>query len=272
TTGATGVSWVRCSRTASRGPGRTDEREADAQDRLRDGSAPLEQLSAGERRPRLRDEEGSRLQSVEAGRLEVGAHVNEPVLARVEVEDELAGRVAGDALEQRAAIGRVVDGAKDRRRLDGTRRDVRVEIGIDDLAPAFTPRVNHLLVRVHADVALFRQELGEPPVAAREIEDGVARTKLGPEGAHQLRATREIRVRVRVRGVAPLARLRPVLLPRRHRSARSRSGCLRRKRSIARACQRVWRVRKRLSMTAAYSWRTTAAGTYQRSQPAFAAR
>ena len=60
--------------------------------------------------------------------------------------------------------------------------------------------------------------------------------------------------------------------PRRHRSDSRRSGCLRRKRSIARACQIVCRVRKRLSITAAYSWRTTAAGTYHRSQPARAAR
>src|SRR5919197_1190295 len=39
-----------------------------------------------------------------------------------------------------------------------------------------------------------------------------------------------------------------------------------------RQCQSVRRVRKRWSVTAWWSWMTTASGTYQRSQPALRAR
>ena len=59
--------------------------------------------------------------------------------------------------------------------------------------------------------------------------------------------------------------------PRAH-SARRRSGCLRTKRRMLRQCHSVCRVRKRRSETAACRCWTTAAGTYQRSQPALAAR
>ena len=58
---------------------------------------------------------------------------------------------------------------------------------------------------------------------------------------------------------------------RRH-SARSRSGCLRTKRRIPRQCQSVSLVRNLRSVAAACAWLTTASGTYQRSQPALAAR
>ena len=51
-------------------------------------------------------------------------------------------------------------------------------------------------------------------------------------------------------------------------SARSLSGCLRTNGAIPAQCQSVRRVSQRLSVSAWCSCRTTAAGTYQRSQPA----
>ena len=56
------------------------------------------------------------------------------------------------------------------------------------------------------------------------------------------------------------------------RARRSRSGCLRTKRAIPAQCQSVRRVSQRVSVTALCSCATTAAGTYQRSQPARIAR
>ena len=52
----------------------------------------------------------------------------------------------------------------------------------------------------------------------------------------------------------------------------SRSGCLRTKRTIPRQCQSVRRVKSLRSVSRSQRWRTTAAGTYQRSHPARAAR
>jgi hypothetical protein len=54
--------------------------------------------------------------------------------------------------------------------------------------------------------------------------------------------------------------------------ANRRSGCLRTNRMIDRQCQSVRRVQKVRSVSASQRWRTTASGTYQRSQPACAAR
>jgi hypothetical protein len=70
---------------------------------------------------------------------------------------------------------------------------------------------------------------------------------------------------------ATSARTSSTRLRRRHRRA-SVSGCLRTKRAMPRQCQSVRRVRKRASVARFHSWWTTAVGTYQRSQPAFAAR
>ena len=83
--------------------------------------------------------------------------------------------------------------------------------------------------------------------------------EIDPDLARRARARRTGRVRFHPARAASEARS-------------SRSGCLRTNRAIPRRCQSVWRLRKRLSITAAYAWWTTASGTSQRSQPAFAAR
>src|SRR5262249_5453457 len=108
-----------------------------------------------------------------------------------------------------------------------------------------------------------------------KVEDDVPRPQLRPEPADELGPPGEVGARIRVLALAPPLRGARVLVPARahpQRSASSRSGCLRRKRSIARVCQMVCRVTNFRSITAAYWWWTTAAGTYQRSQPALAAR
>src|SRR5207245_11741033 len=105
------------------------------------------------------------------------------------------------------------------------------------------------------------------------VEHPVTRLERRAERDDQLRAVAQIPGRVGVLLLAPALGLRRVLrLQVLHRSASSRSGCLRRKRAMARRCQIVCRLRKVWSITAAYSWWTTASGTYQRSQPALAAR
>ena len=70
----------------------------------------------------LREEERVQLDVREARRLQVGDDVLDAVLPRVEVEDELPLRVAGDVAEERAAVARVVDGAKAGRAGDGRGR------------------------------------------------------------------------------------------------------------------------------------------------------
>ncbi len=79
------------------------------------------------------------------------------------------------------------------------------------------------------------------------------------------------RARARRAGRAPV-RQRGALRRLPQRRALSRSGCLRTKRRMPRQCQSVRRVRSRRSVTAWCACSTTASGTYQRSQPAFAAR
>src|SRR5438067_13133759 len=112
TTAETSAGSVPCSATATTRPGRTNEREAHAQDHACERAAPLEQLKSRQTRPRLRHEERASRETVEARRLEVGSHIREAVLPRVEVEDQLARRVAGDPRQELAAVGRVVDGAE----------------------------------------------------------------------------------------------------------------------------------------------------------------
>ena len=189
----------------------------------------------------------------------------------IEVEDELPLRVAADPAEERGAIVRVVDRAKARGSGDGIGRHIVVQVTDDQLASVPPTGLDHLRTRIDAEVAVTGQETREPPVTAREVEDGFPRLELRTERDDQLGTVRQIRIRVRIRFFRPARRLRAVLVVG-HRNANRRSGCLRRKRSMARRCHRFRRVKKCLSITAWYSWRTTALGTHQRSHPAFMAR
>src|SRR5262249_20321041 len=182
-------------------------------------------------------------------------------------------RVAAHEREERATVARIVDGAEARRRGDALRGDVVIEVAMRDAAARRARRGDHALVRVDAAVREPRgEEVGEASVAAGKVEEGVALAQLRPDPQDRLRAVREVRGGIGVRALGPALALRVVLLCRLHRSASRRSGCLRRKRTIALRCHQFRRVKKRLSITAWYSWWTTASGTHQRSQPAFIAR
>src|SRR5438270_1201912 len=262
---------------AMRSACRAEIGEAEAQDEARERAADLcGAQQRGERRgkrARLRDEEGPQLEPVEAGRAEVVPHLAQVVLTRVQVEDELLLGVARDAPEELAAVAGVVDRAETGRGRNRLGRLELVQVAELDPRAARSRRAHHRLARVDAEVLERPQESREPGVAAREVEDAVAGDEVRAERDDQFGAVAEVRRRVRVLLLAPPlggARVLGARVP--HRRASRRSGCLRRKRAIARACQIVWRVRNRRSITAAYSWCTTAAGTYQRSQPAFAAR
>src|SRR5207249_3533365 len=150
-------------------------------------------------------------------------------------------------------------------------RLVVVEVAEDDVAAALGADPDHLRARIHARVADGLQVIREAAVAAGQIQDRVAWLERRSDGEHETGAVSQIRRRICIRCLGPAFRLR-VVFPSGHRMAKSRSGYLRRKRSIACRCQRFRRVRKRLSITAWYSWWTTALGTHQRSHPAFIAR
>ena len=103
------------------------------------------------------------------------------------------------------------------------------------------------------------EEVGRPPFrrprsTSRSPSDG------GPADDQPPRC--RVRHRIGVLALGPAGRHRPS----------SRSGCLRAKRPIERQCHSVRRVQNVWSVSASQRWRTTACGTYQRSQPAFAAR
>ena len=111
--------------------------------------------------------------------------------------------------------------------------------------------------------------------ATSEIEHVVPARQRAAERRDQFGAVVEVGGGVRVRGVRPARGLLRVLAGLRllgaHRRPRA-SGCLRTKRAMPRACQRVWRDANRRSITWAQSCVTRAAGTYHRSHPARIAR
>ena len=241
--------------------GRGDEvREAPAEREACEWTAALERLRGCEDRPwqrhGLRDEERSQLDRREAGCPEILDDVVDAVLPRVEVEDHLLVRVLSRAAEEHRAITRVVDGAEDGRRRDRARRLVVVEVADVDFGAAGESHargLHHLLREVDASVAepAREQRLSQPAVAAREIEHLVPRFQPRSERRDQRGAMGEIRGDVRVRVFRPVRRLPRVLVLLRAHSASRRSGCLRTKRAIPRACHSVWRDRNRSSITAA---------------------
>ena len=157
---------------------------------------------------------------------------------------------ATHVLEERAPVPRVVDRAEDGRRRDRLRRHVLVQVAEVDLGSAAEPasrRVDHLGGGVDAAVAKAAREqrVAEAAVAAGEVEHLVSGPERRPNRRDQLGAVREIGADVRVGAVRPVLRLARVLVAKVTHKARSRSGCLRTKRAIPRACQRVWRERNR---------------------------
>jgi len=144
----------------------------------------------------------------ESGRGEIGEHVLDPVPPRVEVEDELLLRVGGNLPEERLPIARVVDRAEAGGRLDGGGGSEVVQVGLVDLGArpdAPSRRVHHRPGHVDADVVESRgeQRLGEPRIAAGEIEHPVAALELRPERDHQLRAVPQVTHGVGVLLVGP---------------------------------------------------------------------
>ena len=180
-------------------------------------------------------------------------------------------------VEERNAVARVVDRAEHRRRGHALGRRVVVEVALGDDRPVAEPttcRIDHLRCRVDAPVPKPASDKGLPQAAvtAGEIQHLVAGRERSPERDDQLRSVVEVGADVRIGLLRPVPGPTSVLVVLRRHSASSRSGCLRTKRAIPRACQSVCRERKRRSITAAYACVTTAPGTYQRSQPAWAAR
>ena len=222
----------------------------------------------------LRDEERARRERVEAGSCELRAQLLDPVPPGRDVEDELLLGEAGDVAEEREAIVDEMERAEDRRRRDGLRRRVGrqvAELERSAIAVAAARHVEHRLARVDSAVAdaTGGERRHRRAVGARQIEDRVAPLERRPERDDDLGAAAEIALRV---AVLVLGEALGELVVLGAHSARSRSGCLRTKRRIPRQCQSVRRVKKRRSVTAACACSTIAAGTYHRSQPAFAAR
>ena len=207
-------------------------------------------------RNRLRHEERAKEHLTEAGGPQVGRHVVGPVLAGVQIEDQLLLREARDMTEEGSPVARVIDRAEDSRRGNRTRRDVLVEVAdLDRSAVAESPPGlrDHLGRRVDTAVAEAPrdEQLAETGVPACEVEHLVAWLETRPERRDEIRPMREIGRCIGVRLLRPVAGLPGVLVALGAHRARRRSGCLRTKRAIPRACQSVCRERKRLSMTAA---------------------
>jgi hypothetical protein len=168
-------------------------------------------------------------------------NVLDPVLARVEVEHDLLGRVARDVTEESAAIARVVQGTEEGRRGDRAVWREVVQVGVDDRPALHRRLLDHPWIGVHADVLESRQEVRQPAVAAGEVDQPVAVLERRAERADQLGAVAEVRDRVGVLAIGP--RLDG-------QRAKSRSGCLRTNRMIERQCQMVRRVQKVWSVSA----------------------
>src|SRR5207244_1402961 len=149
----------------------------------------------------------------------LGADQPERVLARIQVEDELLLREAGDAAEERLAVTRVVERAEERRRGDPGGGGEAVDLTKLDRSTsseALLCRRDHGGARVYAEIpeAVRKQELGEPAVAAGEIEHRVAGLERRAERAHQLPAVGEIPGRIGISLVTPaLCVRRSELLP-----------------------------------------------------------
>ncbi len=236
------------------GRGGDEVREARAQREACQRPRAFERLRrrqhrAGQRH-RLRNEERLHHDGAEARGMEVGDHIVDAVLAWVEIEDELALRERAHVLEEPAAVPRVVDRAEDGRRRDRMRRHVVVEVAeIDIGSSAESParRVDHLRGGVDTPVgqAASDESVPEPAVAAGEVEHDIAGHQARAERGDQLGSVLEVGRDVGVGALRPVRRLACVLPALVGHSARSRSGCLRTKRAMPRACQSVWRERKR---------------------------
>ena len=238
-------------RSALAADGCDDVREPRAQREPCEGPGPLgglQQADRGARQPAgLRDEERPQLDAREARAEELGHDVVHPVLARVEVEHELALREPRHPCEERATVARVVDRPEDRGGRDRPGRLVEVQVALCDRGRVAEPAprgLDHRRLCVDSGVAqsALEEERPEPAVAAGEVEHLVARVERDAERRDQLGAVREVGPRVRVLGIRPIGGLARVLVglaPGRAHSRASVSGCSRTKRAMLRACQTV---------------------------------
>ena len=161
--------------------------------------------------------------------------------------------------EERGAVARVVDRAKDGRRRDRLRRRVVVEVAeLDRRARSRAGARPPSTISGVESTPRYRSPrassaLPEAAVAAGEVEHLVARRRGAARARRSARrgarGTPSTSAYCALRPVRRLARVLRRLV--RH-SASRRSGCLRTNRAIPRACQSVWRERNRRSMTAAY--------------------
>ena len=211
-------------------------------------------------------------------RAEIGEDVVERVLARVQVEDELLPRVGRGVLEERAAVARVVDRAKDGRRGDRVRRDVVVQIADVErrqLAEAPRARGDHLRGRGRHRDSEARARAVARRDRRRRRRDRAPRRRArarGPSVDDELGPVLEIGGGVGVRVLGPVRRPDARTAPP-CRSQRQQSlGMLADEAShAARVPERVPREEAPVDDRRVVV-RTTASGTYQRSQPGLAAR
>ena len=172
----------------------------------------------------LRHEERAERQRRPPRREKLGVDDVEPVAPRVEVEDELPLGEVGHATEERRTVAGVVQRAEHRRRGDRASRrelvDVR-ELDLRDTAEPGARGIDHRRTRIDADVVQSEWEkvLGQPGVAAREIEHCVAVLQRWAERAHELGPPTEVTLRVGVGLVGPAPGSLGAELRRRHRRA-----------------------------------------------------
>src|SRR5262249_23227099 len=148
----------------------------------------------------------------EPGRAQVGAHVREPELTGVQVEDDLLLRVCGDVPEEGGAVAGVVEGAEAGRRGNRAGRRELVQVSECDLGSpveAGARRLAHRRAGVYARVRepAREQMLAETAVAARQVDHAVARLEPGAELDDQPRPMLEVRARIRVLALRPARRL-----------------------------------------------------------------
>ena len=187
-------------------------------------------------------------------------------------------RVAGDAAEEGEPVLGIAERAQADRRVDGLcRRDRPRSVATTNAQSGMEPpgRLDHLRAQSrHRCTRAHAPRSGSAMIPSPQPRSTTVapRSSRGPSSTIRPGAAGRVAGGVGVLALREAVGERVVLLLRSAHRARSLSGCLRTKRRIPRQCHSVLRVSSRRSVTALCSWRTTAAGMYQRSQPASIAR
>src|SRR5581483_3834639 len=218
----------------------------------------VEEAAPRERTPReARARQHRHVQHEPPARLQLRRETADQRPRSVEVLEDVRDpdRVEARVLELRAASLDVGEPRVEPER--AAERDVLRDVVEPDGAG---PEVDEAVAEGAADVE--HPLLGERPVLERALQ--AARQRPEPPPDHVLHLLG--------RQGAPRADERLDLVDRPDHSALSRSGCLRTNRRMPAQCHSVRRVSHRRSVTAWWTWRTTASGTYHRSHPARMAR